>query len=376
MPGLKKSLLDYLRSENPVLNGDMCHGRGNTLSQGDLWETPRVIKVWEDFNFNSLKSIYGGQLQTTLNRRFTFHDFSAIPGFPFCEIHDEKSLDYLIAKWNYSMIADALSTAQSHLDNHPAHRRIHMVGGSQADYPASSPKYRPDWGAVRRATACIGKPKNVLPGETKLSQKWSSTFIRLGDVKFDYTKVDWLRPLAQIFSYCVRSNSRYGYVITDKELVVVRISPGSDTDSDSVFDIQGSSESSDLTPAARARSSGILEFQAIPWGFDKHPVYRNGKGMTVNLALWWLHMMAAESSEIEERYTPLPAAVRNTNAGTDNQNHSFAFSDASSLGRRFANVAFEPQNKRTTPKASRRGKKRHRDDGTGRNNRIAKKSRS
>ena len=30
-------------------------------------------------------------------------------------------------------------------------------------------------------------------------------------------------PLSQIFTYCVRAKARYGYIITDKELVVLRI---------------------------------------------------------------------------------------------------------------------------------------------------------
>lgn len=375
MPGLEKSLLEYLRSENPVINGEMCRPGSNTSSKGDIWETPREIKVWEDFEFSSLKSMYGGQLQEVLARHFDFQDFSAIPQFPFREIHDENSLECLIVKWNHSMISDALSTAQSYLDDRLTHGRIHMVRGGQADYPASNSKLRPDWGGVQRPTTHISKPKNVLPGDTKLSNKWSSGLIKLGQVHLDYKKIDWLRPLTQVFSYCVRSNSRYGYVITDKELVVVRIRPGSETDSQSAIGIQGSFESSDPTPATRARSTGILEYQAIPWENDANAADKKCEGMTVNLALWWLHMMAAESNEIEDHYTPLPVATRTTNAIKNNQGHSFTFSDMSGVGRRFANVAFEPDDIRPTPTVSRRGRKRLRDDGVNRNSRKGKKQR-
>jgi hypothetical protein len=376
MPGHEKSLLEYLRSENPVINGDMCRPGGNTKSTGDIWETPRKIEVWEDFEFNSLKSIYGGQLQEVLTSHFAFQDFSAIPQFPFREIHDENSLECLIVKWNHSMMADALSTAQSYLDNRLTHGKIHMVRGGQADYPASNSKLRPDWGGVQRPTTRISKPKNVLPGDTKLSKKWSSGLIKLGQVHFNHKKIDWLRPLTQVFSYCVRSNSRYGYVITDKELVVLRIRPGSETDSQSAVDIQGSFESSDPTPATRARSTGILEFQAIPWENDAIAADEECEVMTVNLALWWLHMMAAESSEIEEHYTPLPVAARTTGAIINSQNDSFTFSDMSGVGRRFADVVFEPQNSQSAPKASRRGRKRLRDDGINQKSRRGKKLRS
>ena len=227
MSDLDISLLEYLQSENPILNGKMCQGKGNTSSKAWSWITPRAIEVWKDFNLDSLEKIYDGQLKEVLERQFLLKDFSAIPEYPFCEIHDENSLEILIAKWNQSMITDALSSAQIYLDHRLNHGRIYMVRGGQTDYLAPDTRLRPDWGGVKWYSGNTGKPRNILPGDTKLSYKWSSADIKPGPTKIHPKSADWLRPLTQVFSYCVRSNSRYGYLITDKELVVVRIRPGS-----------------------------------------------------------------------------------------------------------------------------------------------------
>ena len=148
----------------------------------------------------------------------------------------------------------------------------------------------------------------------------------------------------QLFTYCIRGNARYGYIITDQELVVIRVRAesrkDSDAESDRQFDVdleefQDLKESLpmyDETPAERARVSGILEYKAISWQNHKDSSQEGSKAMTVNLALWWLHMMAAEGWNIEETYTPLGDAVCNTS--TRVQNHSPTFSNLSNTRRR------------------------------------------
>ncbi|KJF61535.1 uncharacterized protein CIMG_03634 [Coccidioides immitis RS] len=58
---------------------------------------------------------------------------------------------------------------------------------------------------------------NRCPGDTKLSTKWQSTG--------DSTKEHYFWPFAQIINYSGKTwNTRYGYLITQRELVVLRIS--------------------------------------------------------------------------------------------------------------------------------------------------------
>ena len=398
MSNLDVSLLEYLRSENPVLNGNMCQGKGNTSSKTWSWITPRAIEVWEDFNLDSLDKIYDGQLKEVLECHFPLRDFSAIPEYPFCEIHDESSLDVLIAKWNQSMITDALSSAQIFLAHRLNHGRIYMVRGGQTDDLAPAKKLRPDWGGVKWYRGNTRKPRNVLPGDTKLSYKWSSADITLGPTKIHPKNADWLRPLTQVFSYCVRSDSRYGYLITDKELVVLRIRPGSLTKIQATVKTMGSSKVPNLTPAAQARLTGILEFQAIPWQSKNRVLRSQRSGMTVNLALWWLHMLAAEDSAIREQYAPLSRAVRTIQAKTDVKTDveaktkaeaeaeadtegekptcSFTVSDMSAVGHRLSNVDLESPGDKPTRKSNRQGQKRTREDNVGQVNRNGKKPRS
>lgn len=82
-----------------------------------------------------------------------------------------------------------------------------------------------------------------------------------------------------------------GYLITDEELVVTRIVPAPEYESHSEMEIQKHRDPSDSTPAYRARRSGILEYKAIPWDNHKDPASGNADILTVNLALWWLHIM-------------------------------------------------------------------------------------
>lgn len=275
------------------------------------------------------------------------------------------------------MMSEALPIAQSHLNTSINDGRIHMIRGGQAQYPGGDSGFRPDWAGVKRPATSTEKSENVLPGDTKPSKVWSSAVIKLGEVEDDPKTVAWLRPLCHIFAYCVRCNARYGYLISDKELVVVWIHPGSQTSSRSAIEIERSLKSSISTPATRARNTGILEYQAIPWDNDWEAGDNRYKGMTVNLALWWLHMMAAEESAIEEHYTPLPGVIRKTEVGAsteadvnakpdgDSQNHSFTYSDMSGAGRRLSNFDLESQGERPTPRRSLRGQKRDREDNVG-----------
>nr|KMM72960.1 hypothetical protein CPAG_09250 [Coccidioides posadasii RMSCC 3488] len=58
---------------------------------------------------------------------------------------------------------------------------------------------------------------NHCPGDTKLSKKWQSTG--------DSTKEHYFWPFAQIINYSGKTwNTRYSYLITQRELVVLRIS--------------------------------------------------------------------------------------------------------------------------------------------------------
>lgn len=99
--------------------------------------------------------------------------------------------------------------------------KIYMVRGGQANRIA---KCQPDWAGVLRDST-QQRTSSILPGDTKVGSKWSSRDIQVGDVDSVYLAKDWLEPLKQVFTYCRELKVRYGYIITEKELVVIRIRP-------------------------------------------------------------------------------------------------------------------------------------------------------
>ncbi|KAL2042907.1 hypothetical protein N7G274_004667 [Stereocaulon virgatum] len=239
-----------------------------------------------------------------------------------------------------------------------------MGRGGQGTFSGSA-KYRPDWAGIQSRPQQSNtarqdtRSKNILPGDTKVSTKWSSHDIVSGPVQSEYTTKDWLRPLMQVYTYCVKANARYGYIITDKELVAIRVRPNVDTDDsqptndsqDSWKDValpqedpqkaQSNFQEATLLPEydesngsmpssptlAQMCDDGRLEYKAIPWSNAKTRDPRRRNDLTVNLALWWLHIMASVSSNIQDQYPPLKEVAQPTCFGE--RNSSFALAERS-----------------------------------------------
>ena len=335
MPATAESILDYLRSDNPMVScvnypeDDKPQikkaNMSNTTNVGYL--QPKYIWEWEEFDYNSLEAIYDGQLRDALARKPSnvLTDHSAIPHLPFCEIHDENSLEALLVRWNQSVVSDALKKTQDLLGAGHSHSKIYMVRGGQAN---RLPGIVPDWAGVQRSDSRPCRPSSILPGDTKVSWKWSSQKIQTGETEDTYLEDDWLEPIKQIYTYCCRLEARYGYIITEKELVVVRIRPVSQSDIWSPVNTQDSllssssprngvvaaslmpSYSSARNASATLERGGTLEFKAIPWSSAATNADTCENSLTINLALWWLHMMALESHQIDYWYPPLAAARR------------------------------------------------------------------
>ena len=299
-----QSLLDYLRIPNPAVSVEACPNGPNTqISKADSL-APRKISEWEDFEYDAMDVFFGGGLRKVLEQEFDMQDFSGIPDFPFCKFFDENSLESLIIKWNQSIVSEALSKAQCSLNQ--MHDPVYMVRGGQAKSPLPSKKLKPDWGCVRLShSEPRTKQKNLLPGDTKVSAKWSSKFIKTGNIEKRQTSSDWIRPIVQIYTYCVLNNTRYGYIITDAELVAVRIRLRAQHNSQTSNNSMGLSPEPTTSLKHRAAREGVLEYKAIPWANCRNEGQQNHKSLTVNLALWWLHLMAAGKTDISDDYGPL-----------------------------------------------------------------------
>ncbi|MCJ1396295.1 hypothetical protein MMC18_009184 [Xylographa bjoerkii] len=255
------------------------------------------ILEWEGIGLEKdLEPLFGDILSFPVNNMPTFEDALQHPRH-LNEIHDESSFEALLIRWNYAIVSAALSIAQHHEEfPRSLYARDHvgeisMAKGGQAWIPEKNRRTQrqdktifPDWAGIileDDENAKLGQSHqdnarhylNVLPGDTKLSTKFRSEWGKR-DQRFEAS-------IIQVFTYCRRANVRYGYIVTQEELVVIRLFWGN----------KGEPNSFNATSDKRL----YLEYKSIPWvnsGDDK---------LTINLTLWCLHMLAARKKSIGGR---------------------------------------------------------------------------
>ncbi|KAI1271674.1 hypothetical protein F5Y07DRAFT_413377 [Xylaria sp. FL0933] len=155
-----------------------------------------------------------------------------------------------------------------------------------------------------------GTVDNLIPGDCKPATKWKSEWLNGGSEPLK-KKAHWV--LRQATKYMCLGNKRYSFILSEEELVPMRLSIYTRD-----LEVEGRrvfrSRKGQLAASGRIRETGyILEWCSIPWsheGADK---------LTVNLTFWWLSVLAIQSAALKEygRYTPL---------GEKSRGHSPVFS--------------------------------------------------
>lgn len=323
------SLNKYLRRPNPCINNQHAL-KGPTTSCNEKFDEPlraKDVKEWTDFQEDALETIYGTILERNIHQHNPDIFAGALSDANLREIHDEDSLEALLIRWNYGVVSTALSIAQRQLTSpklgevgHCADE-ISMVRGGQAPVPSLPNQHkkacRPDWAAkishlasaTKRTQKCQESTWNILPGDTKLSTKWKSSMDK-------ESNPEYLKPLNQIFRYCKHARVRYGYLLTQEELAVIRISwIGHTPDNVQTRITDPERRHSQRRFDARLsypkpkQETKCLELKSISWANNANT---EPGTMTVNLALWCLHMMAARERSLgwgyptllEEYHTP------------------------------------------------------------------------
>jgi hypothetical protein len=302
----RASLLQQLCTEAPSLRPNPPKNGSRTNTKHKSWLTPTRIDRWDDFNYQSLINTCKGRFQSVLQLQVQPLDFSQ-HFEDVTEFTAEHSLECFFSKWTRTIVSFALSAAQNqfHLFEKPF---IRMIQGCDAlilennDDTALTKNIKekrllPDWAGVYGYITEKGERRtNILPGDTKVSYKWKSREIETGVIYKNDTIPEWLWPIMQVFTYCIRGNSRYGYIITDEEVVVMRVRGPANTQES--FD-SGSAVEEDL---------GAVEYACIDY---KSTQARESQGhLTVNMALWWLHLLAAKDRTIQPAYRPLDEEYR------------------------------------------------------------------
>lgn len=324
MANKKLTLRSFLEQPNPVICNRYSWKGCVTQSTNGAWNEPFRILLWNDFDLV-------GDFREILDREFNHQDLPDFRvRFPFhlTEIHDEDSLDALLVRWNNAVVSTALAVAQRTDDSTKSSTdanvdEIFMARGGQGWMPYTTMTNRslhPDWAGIQKSKTkeitVNNKQRtsyvNILPGDSKLSTKWTSKLYQA-----DTTRAKYTNPFDQIFTYCVRANARFGYLISQEELVAVRVSWRLKAEVEKELHESGveapvhlSRHSQRLkkgvqrgevsSPAAAEKRRAddyvrVLEYKPIGWELDGSQAPNE---LTVNLALWCLHMMAKENGSL------------------------------------------------------------------------------
>ncbi|KAI1988141.1 hypothetical protein LOZ53_004058 [Ophidiomyces ophidiicola] len=344
------TLLEFLRARDPNLDRSYVKRGPNTFNAA--WDTVDRVENWPDFNFVNLIAMLG----PILHHQFHQHelDIPPQPSRATLRIVDEKSVTKLLSKWTHTRVDCALEKAVHLLQGRMM--PISWASGGHAD--SSDEVIYPDWAGIDLNDSF--PTINRVPGDTKVSGKWHT------EMQNEDELAEFLKPISQVMNYAKLFNTRYAYVVSDREVVCLRRTiseyegtplargrerrplfpttpighssqislasstppPPSSPPVQVVIRRQQLPQSSQLflTPE-RARQSPrillsspknissspsaytdngnpdvaewIVEMARVPWG-ETRPNH-----LTVNLAIFWIHILAAFDIDMQSSYPPL-----------------------------------------------------------------------
>ena len=256
----ESSILEYLTGPNPTPSLTQRTVEANRVQQPYMWYDIRNVTPWSDFNVATISAVPG--LLNLLQVKVTMRDLPT-PVKVNANPETPAQLADLCAKFHAVKVNAGLKLAQG--DKHMAMRTLQSVPGARQQ-PEFVSNYQSD---LERTIYGDGRGRVV--GIVKCYTQWNSGF-RNGTVG---EKVDYLNGLANLQHFMREHGCRYGFIMTEIELVCVRA--GGRPTKDSSVPLFGFLE---VAEPVRVAASG-----------------KNTNGnlqMTAGLALWYLHMLAKE----------------------------------------------------------------------------------
>ncbi|KAI0148814.1 hypothetical protein GGR57DRAFT_504930 [Xylariaceae sp. FL1272] len=317
------TILEHITIANPVTVQKSGSSSGTQRTRRNYG--PHHVVKWKGVTISNLRRTFEHILSQRLQNP-KFKDANEVPSRE-AEIYTEISVDNLATLWIRPIVQRALDTIYSiHSTTLPdsALARGNMQfrhNDGPGNIKDDKGKYqRPYWLVYqngRRAGHIPGLQApyvfNLIPGDSKVSTKWSSEWMN-HPIKSLKNQADGV--LRQVTKYMHLWQTRYSFILSDKELVPVRLSVFSKNSEEQiesgVEDSQTSrlSETNDFlfgseTPSQdrnvddplpkKARPvSYVLEWCRIGW--DAHGT----SNVTINLTLYWLALLAAEDVSIKE----------------------------------------------------------------------------
>ncbi|KAJ3578310.1 hypothetical protein NPX13_g2256 [Xylaria arbuscula] len=312
-----ETILSVLSRKNPTPRPWSIGPGPNTI--GKDWQNFDNWRSWNEFNYKKLRAIFKEIVEAPWKnapRDIELSDFDLTYG-------DEDGFEHqILSRETIGVVNSALRHAQM-VCNCPA--QLHLGRRGRCHYGEDN-RLNPDWTLVD-STAFLdnGKFASIMPGDTKLSARW--------DPSQDLND-QWRRPVRQILTYSNDIQCRYGFLITDNELVVfqfaresvgpgIATTRGTRTATTTQTHQRVLSDSTQLSESVQAmsisESSGAQSYVESGKGFEyQDPKYQiipwvnEGKEvLTVRLGLFYLCMMAGYgASDIRTGYCKLDTWCR------------------------------------------------------------------
>jgi hypothetical protein len=314
-----ESIFDYLTIQNPDIAG-LSAGRGNTSNQA-FWR-PKKLQEWTDFNMKVIRELFGGELMREASKtRPAFH----VPRINEIqrEVHDEATTWHLLEHWTVFTTMEALEAVRHTL--HPAtwkvserkrakpkgdKKRRSRVDTDHKTKRTDYAKLRVDVSTVPLCNVCRFSDRHQgaeqrMPKEIKVYPKFlaSRTLENLQDGFWDdeNRNTDDEMPIRQAYTYCVTSGCRYGCILTAHEAFIFRISPLNPSHGP----FRDPKERFEGEIKKAMRNNGLMEFKVIPWNSHMVGEPEKFQELTVNFALWVLHVLAGNAYRLDWSYQPL-----------------------------------------------------------------------
>lgn len=247
------SLRAVLTRQKPVIP---CTAPPSRHPWYKLWPNlNNSVQLWNEFNLDTLNNMYGKVLDFQVPNDQLIcprpHQY-----FDGVIIKTEKEAKHMIS-WNYEMMKPCLGFAKSYLQLHDGTQLRHEYSSVAEPARARLPNMS------KRATAdhIIWlddiSDETLVVGISKTSNTWRGSAIER-----ENNTVRSIAPLRHLANLCKLSNTRYGYIQTDEELVACCFTKET-----------GATE---------------LEVMIMPIKWSKHTV----NALTTDLALWWMGMLA------------------------------------------------------------------------------------
>lgn len=321
----KTTILEELTKPNPLVNNMAKWGPNSANSN---WAAVEGWTLWQDFTAERLYAIFSDVVESEWNIRSEIH---STPTDWDSQVYDEDGLEHAVLSTH---LLPPVNAALRHGLRYAKLDKLASINLGRAGRtyyePGGDRRFKPDWALcssnhIETFADNSFRYYSLMPGDSKLSNKWHSSF-RQEATKF----TTWSDPVRQILTYCIQSGSRYGFIITDKELVVIRIrteptgsglgaSKPSRQQPQHSYNTSASTDMSMLSTSMRDMSISGSSWKSTSPAVDGHPIeYRaipwenHGRGkrqLTVRLALFYLSWMAALGrNEPQPSYPSLDSA--------------------------------------------------------------------